>query len=211
MKRLIFSTLLILSSVAAWCQYPHQYIQDLQHVAQVTLPDSPVVDSLKTNILYRVVNDKVIYVAGCSRTVQSFRGTINLVYTDAINDMIDVTNGTIVYKKDITEQGLKGIEIETRAAKSDTNYNLFFRVFYFNDVLITQGMVFPKEVQRTDNRINNFFSTFKLVIKPKDIRQNTSVSTLTVLKYVLIIVLVLAIIVALIVFLVRRSNSKTTQ
>jgi hypothetical protein len=211
MKTLTVSLLLITYSLTSWCQYPRQYIQNLQHVAQVTFPGPPTVDSLTTNLSYRLVNEKVMYIASCSRTKQNFGGTINSVYDGAINDMTDVTHGTIVYKKDITEQGLQGIEVETHSTDSSKDFYLFFRIFYFNDVEITQGMMFPKEVQRSDSRINLYFSTFKLLIKPNYIRQNTSVSALAVLKYALMILLVLAAIIAFIVFLTRRSYSKQKQ
>ncbi|HEX3386253.1 MAG TPA: hypothetical protein VHS53_13730 [Mucilaginibacter sp.] len=216
MKRLILSLLLITYSIASWCQYPDKHIQDLQQVARVTLPDSPVVRHTKRGLVYTVSYDGLIYTAsgavikqGLGDIIQS--DPLDSIYVSAINGIVRTTNGKLLYKKDITEQGLKGMEFETSSVDSLAKYNLFYRIFYFNDKLVIQGIWCPQDVQRTDDRINTFFNTFKLTIKPGDIRQGTSVIIFSAVKYALIIVLALAVIVALIVFLARRSNSKQSS
>lgn len=216
MKRLILSLLLIIYSVTAWCQYPHSHIQDLQHVAQVTLPDTPTVRHTKRGLVYSTTYDGVIYTTSASVINTSFgdiiRGTpLDSIYMGAVKGITKSTGGTLIYKKDIVVQGVKGMEFETGAVENGTNFYLFYRIFYFNDKLLMQGMWFRETVQRNDNRINTFFDTFKLTINPADVKQGTGIIVFTAVKYALIIILALAVIIALIVFLARRSHSKTQQ
>jgi hypothetical protein len=216
MKRLLLSSIFIICSVTAWCQYPHSHIQDLQHVAQVTLPDTPIVRHTKRGLVYTVSYDSLVYTASSASIKQGLgevidNSPLDSVYKGAIKGIVRSTGGSLVYQRDIIEQGLKGMEFETTSGNSGGNYHLFYRIFYFNDELVMQGMWCPSNVQRNDSRIKTFFDTFKLKIKPGDIKQGTGVIILAAVKYALISVLILAAIVALIVFLARRSNSRTTQ
>jgi len=208
MKRLLLSSILIICSVTAWCQYPHNHIQELQRVAQVTLPDTPIVRHTKRGLVYTVSYDSLIYTASGASIKQGLGDVIDnapldSVYKGAIKGIVRSTNGSLIYQRDITDQGLKGMEFET----SSGDYHLFYRMFYFNDELVMQGMWCPSNVQRNDGRIKTFFDTFKLKIKPGDIKQGTGVIIFAAVKYALIAVLVLAAIVALIVFLNRRSKA----
>jgi len=216
MKGLLLSSLLIICSVTAWCQYPHNHIQDLQRVAQVTLPDTPTTRHTKRGVVYTVTYDSLIYTASGASIKQGLGDVIensplDSIYLGAIKGIVRSTNGSLIYQRNIVEQGLKGMEFETSSGNSGANYHLFYRIFYFNDELVMQGMWCPANVQRNDSRIKIFFDTFKLKIKPGDIKQGTGVIIFTAVKYALIVVLILAAIVALIVFLTRRSNSRATQ
>lgn len=215
MKRLILSLLFAIHSLFAWCQYSHNYIQNIQQIARVTFPDTPKMSTTKSGVIYTLKYNGLVYATsfGVANGLGDFVNPrpLDSFYNDGIKGITQDTSAKLIYKKVIVAEGVKGLEFECITNGINNNSYLFSREFFFNQRMVVQMIWFPHAVQRNDNRINTFFNTFKLSIKPSEIQQGTSAIIFSAIKYALIVIMVLAVIIALIVFLVRRSNSKITQ
>src|ERR1700752_3793620 len=101
MKRLILSILLITYSAASWCQYPNNHIQDLQQIARVTLPVSPIARPTKRGLVFTVHYEGLVYTASGAVIKQGLGDIIqnqplDSIYTSAIRGITRTTNGTLV-------------------------------------------------------------------------------------------------------------------
>jgi hypothetical protein len=214
MKKIISTLLIFILTIAAYGQHPLRHLQNIANEAIVIFPDTPRITKDFTNIAYEVEYEDMLYTAS-SYNVEGasadflYRNFSKSLYQQSLERFVKSIHGKLIYKKQITEDGVKGMEFECYGTLDTTGYYIFYHTFYHNRKLINVGVWFREETQRNDPRLNAFFSTFKFIQTHKH-NSVWSDKTLVIkgVKYALIIILLITLIVGSIIFIIRRSSAK---
>ena len=215
MRKTLITLILIFSSFTSYCQHP--YVQKLKSVAEITFPDTPKAVSTEADTVYIYRNiENSIYMAQCSPAEKNIGDLLNphildTLYNNYIGGAVGSVKGKIFYKKTFTEQGLNGIEFDYKANLKGIPYYAYHRAFYFNNFLVGYGYFSKDSLQRNDKKIGSFFNTFKLKIKPGDIRQKNASDLGYIAGGIFAIVSIfgiIALVIFLIVFIVKKLSNK---
>jgi hypothetical protein len=176
-KLLTFFTITLICPIAAHCQHPFK--QNLGEIATITFPDTPKTKKISTEIFYISKYDKATYFGQAAPLPTSLRDlltntNLDSVYNSFANAVLIDTKGRIFYKKNITVNALNGVEFGFAFKIKEKTYYDYQNVFYLNDVLINYSYLSSDSLKKDDEKIKSFFGTFKLTIKPDQIRQTNS-------------------------------------
>ena len=214
MRKAILALFTSFLTISAYGQHTLRYLQNIANNAIIIFPDTPRITKGVTSIGYEVDYNDMIYAASSYGVKEGsidffYRNFANSLYQQSIANFLKTIHGKLIYKKDVTVDGVKGVEFECHGNLDTTGYYLFYRFFYYDKKLITEGIWFKREAQRNDERLNAFFSTFKFTGKP---RQSSPWADKALIikgvKYASIIILIIILIVGSIIFIVRRSSTK---
>ena len=215
MKKSILALLTSLLTIAVYGQHKPSYIQDIGGTAILFFPSPPRVSTVDQGLSYEANYNGILYAASSYNVKQ---GALDFLYTNfedsfyrgVLIGFAKSIHGKILYKKDIVVGGVKGIEYEGRGILDTTTYYVFYRSFYINKKLISQGIWFTQPVPRNDERLNSFFSTFKYTGKINHSSPWTD-KTLIIkgIKYAFIIILIITLIIGSIIFVVKRPAKKS--
>ncbi len=165
MKKTIVIILFNFFLLSAYSQ--HIYKLDLNHVASITFPDTPKTKPNSVGIISTLVFDGKLYIAQVTPFHKSFKDlfTTNLndsVFSGVIKGSLNSSKGKLLYKKNITVNGLDGVEFCYTAKIGDVNYYRYHQTFCFNKTLVLYAL-WSKDSLRSDSKdLKSFFRTFKL-------------------------------------------------
>jgi hypothetical protein len=214
MKKYILALFISVFTITAYGQRKLNYVQSIANEAIISFPDTPRITTRLTSVAYEVAYYDIIYSASSYGVQQGsvdflYRNFSNSLYRQSIANFIKTIHGKLIYKKDITVDGVKGIEFECHGTLDTVGYYLFYRSFYYNKKLISEGMWFRQEAQRNDARLNAFFSTFKFTGKAKNSSPwSDKALVIKGVKYAFIIILIIALVVGSIIFIAKRLSTK---
>ncbi|HEY2583342.1 MAG TPA: hypothetical protein VGI43_16135 [Mucilaginibacter sp.] len=174
MKKIFLTFLILFHFITAYCQHPIK--QNLGNVASIMLPDTPKNEHTKKGLIYITNSNGMIYISSVSKigyNLKDFLFTKHVqdsVYAGVIKGSLKM-GGALLYKKNINTNGLHGIEFGyVKHYNSIISYR-YHQSFYFNNILITNGVWIHDSLQTNHLKIKAFFSTFKLTVHKDDLRQ----------------------------------------
>jgi hypothetical protein len=214
MKKALLCFLVLLYSITAFCQ--HLYKQNLNHVAQITFPDTPKMQHDNAGTFYSVTVDRNIYLAQVAIAKKSLRDLFtshlnDSIYSGVIEGTLTASKGKLLYKRKITVNGLDGVEFSYRAKIKSLNYYRYHQAFYFNNTLVLYGYWTPDSLQSDNKAIKAFFGTFKVTLPDDEVRQDNVSDIAFRFGYVLGIFLIVSVIVLMgfgIVFIIKKFANK---
>ena len=217
MRKIILALFTSIVTIAAYSQHKLNYVQNIANEAIVSFPDTPRITTHLTSVAYEVAYTDVIYSASSYGVEEGsvdflYRNFASSLYRESIANFLKTIHGKLIYKKEITVDGVKGVEFECHSTQDTVGYYLYYRTFYYNKKLISEGMWFSQPVQRNDERLNSFFSTFKFTGRAKH-NSVWSDKTLVIkgVKYAFVIILIITLIIGSIIFIARRSSKKSIK
>jgi hypothetical protein len=215
MKRYFVIVFIALAnSITAYSQHPFK--QDLEGVATITFPDTTKVDTISTGKVYILNYNNTIYWAqhaDIKEGVNDLLSNDNLdsTYNHFITGVLKGSKGKIIYKNNITINGLYGVELGFTTITKGRQYYCYQQTLYLNDDLISYSVWSLDSLKKDDKKITGFFKTFKLTINKDDIRQSKASKLGYKFGYVVGILLIIGIVVLLgfgVVYIIKKITYK---
>lgn len=178
MKRIVLTLSLLVFSVSAFCQL--KYTLDLKGLAQINFPDTPEVNNPTPEVVVFIArSDAPGYMAAVSPARVSVKEMLageglESIYSGCIEGSLNVSKGKLLYRKNVLIDQLKAVEFAYKAVGTRNTFYAYNRVLFLNDTLLVYSLISYTPLKQGDENIRKFFSTFKLKLKPENIRQNTS-------------------------------------
>jgi len=210
MRKILITFILIFSSVASYCQHP--YKQNLQDLATIIFPDTPKTKVISDETFYYSRDKGSTYLCEAMSLTTSLSdilkgNSLDSLYTVFINSALAPTASHAFYKNNIVVNDLKGVEFGFRLQAKGRTFYSYQNVFYLNDVLINYSYLTPDSISKDDNKITDFFKTFKLAIKKEEIRQSNAAELGHITAYIFMAFTIIGIIALFgfgIVFIIRK-------
>ncbi|HTK20925.1 MAG TPA: hypothetical protein VL442_15485 [Mucilaginibacter sp.] len=117
MRKTILTLLTSIFTIAVYGQHPLRHLQNIANEAIVIFPDTPRITKNLTSIDYEVGYDDMLYAASSYSVPGASvdfldRNFANELYRQSIGNFIKNIHGKLIYKKDVSVEGVKGIEFE---------------------------------------------------------------------------------------------------
>jgi len=209
MKKVSIVILIILLSSTANAQ--HAYTQRLDKVATITFPDTPKVKKASLSKFYSTTVNGIYYLVQSVDVHKSLRDLFtphldDTVYSSFINATIRTTGGRLLYKHNINAHGLQGVEFAYTAISDSVKHFRYRQVFYFNNLLIINGLSSTDSLKAHDRLLNDFFNTFKLTITGDEVKQNDSIDLGRSFLYAIGIIIAIIVLILIIYTIVRITK-----
>jgi hypothetical protein len=209
MKSLFITLLILICAITAFCQ--HSFTQPLYKIATITFPDTPQTEDKKTSIVYTLTKNGVFYATQAFTESENLDGMFtrhmnDTLYARYIRASINKYNGKLFYKKDITYNGLKGVEYGYKAVVDSVEYYRYRQIFCFNNIFIMNGVSSRDSLPADSKKASAFFNTFKLTINYNKIDQGNLADTIFSGRFAFYLILTIALLIGLVVVFVFVIN-----
>jgi len=210
MKKFIVAFIILINPITSYCQHP--FLQNLVGIATITFPDTPKVKSISGERFF-VLNYHNASYSAVGSSLESGVGDLlsknnDSAYNYFISAMLKKVKGKILYKNNISIQGIKGVEFGASGKTTlDQPFYSYHRLLSLNDFLIDYSFSSLDSIKKNDAKITSFFDTFKLTIKPSEIRQDNIEELAYKTGKIVGVILILGLIAGIgfaIVFIIRR-------
>ena len=177
MKKIVPLILVAFLPFAAFSQ--QGYKQDLDHIAVITFPDTTKATTKDDETIYALNESRIVYLAAITHIDKGVKDLLNKnsndsLYDGLISGSMENSKSRLLYKKHIEAAGLDGVEFAYSADEDSVISYRYHQAFYLNNTAILLGYWSIDSLKADDKGMRSFFGSFKLKIKPDEVRQGNS-------------------------------------
>ena len=175
MKKVLIALFAFFISTTAWCQDSRKI--KLKDIGTIIFPVAPTSEVQGDDTLYAVRYNSVTYLATAAYAQKSINELLtehilDSIYNDLIQGALEPMQGKLLLRKKITLNGAEGVSFAFKGQIKGSPYYGYNQSFYLNNTLIDYGIITPDSLKADDKVLTDFFGSFKLIIKPDEVRQS---------------------------------------
>ncbi|MES2375246.1 MAG: hypothetical protein V4553_01640 [Bacteroidota bacterium] len=211
MKKNLLIFFLFFIAHDALCQLT--YTQQLQSLAEIKFPDTPVIKKMPGNITvygFQAIDQSyVVQIFPTKKPINELYSTasVNKLYDENIKLVLDTLKGTLLYKRNILINSIEGIEYSYTFKVGDIKLYSYNREIFLNDVVFDYSVISREDLMKNDKKVDEYFNSFKITIPYKNIvslnHEKVSRGVGVIIFFVVVIIIGLGI-----VFLIKKRMYK---
>lgn len=154
------------------------FIQSLNNIGTITLPNTPQIKIRKKDTIYFTSFNGYTYILQVAslqnKSLVIFGNNTNLekLYNSITAGTLHGANAQLIYKKNIQIHNLIGVEFGYKSEKKAGAYYGYNQVFYLNNTLINYSLHSIDSLSTDNYNLKTFFNSFKLVLNDKNVKQD---------------------------------------